>query len=313
MQGLMAVFDKEFADHFGNRRFLILFALILLAGLSATYVAAQSIRGALTNEPNQQFVFLQLFTASSGVLPPFISFIGFLGPLVGIALGFDSINSEKSNGTLSRVLAQPIFRDSVINGKFLAGLATIAIMLVSIVLIVAGLGLRLIGVAPTVDEAARILLFLVIATAYVAFWMALSILFSILFRQTATSALAGVAAWIFFVFFVSMISGIVANALVPVGQDSPAEVVLAHEQVNQMVSRISPSTLFEEATITVLNPGVRTLGPMLVRDVVGMIPNPLSFAQSVLVIWPQIVGLIALTAVCFAISYAKFLREEIRA
>ncbi|MCL5266240.1 MAG: ABC transporter permease [Chloroflexi bacterium] len=313
MQGLMAVFQKEFADHFSSKRFVILFTLICLAGLSATYVAAQSIRGELLDKPDQQFVFLQLFTASSGVLPPFISFIGFLGPLVGIALGFDAINSEKSNGTLSRVLSQPIFRDSVINGKFLAGLATISLMLLSIVLIVAGLGLRTIGVAPSVDEAARILVFLVVCIVYVAFWMALSILFSVLFRQTATSALAGIAAWIFFVFFISMISGILANTLVPLGQDPDANTAIAHEQVDQMVSRISPSTLFQEATVTILTPGVRTLGPVLVRDVVGMIPNPLSVSQSLLVIWPQIVGLIALTSICFAISYAKFLREEIRA
>ncbi|MCL5959514.1 MAG: ABC transporter permease subunit, partial [Chloroflexi bacterium] len=135
----------------------------------------------------------------------------------------------------------------------------------------------------------------------------------VLFRQTATSALAGIAAWIFFVFFISMISGILANTLVPLGQDPDASTAIAHEQVDQMVSRISPSTLFQEATVTILTPGVRTLGPVLVRDVVGMIPNPLSVSQSLLVIWPQIVGLIALTSICFAISYTRFLREEIRA
>ncbi len=313
MQGLMAVFDKEFADNFGSRKFIILFALICLAGLSATYVAAQSIRSELVEDPQQTFVFLRLFTSSSGVLPPFISFIGFLGPLVGIALGFDAINSEKANGTLSRILSQPIFRDSVINGKFLARLATISVMLLCIVAIVGGLGVRVVGVPPSLDEVLRILLFLVISIVYVSFWMALAILFSILFRQTATSALASIAMWIFFVFFVSMIAGILANTLVPLAQEPDAESVLAHEQVNQMISRISPSTLFQEATVTVLTPEVRTLGPVLVRDVVGMVPAPLSVKQSLLVIWPQIVGLIALTAICFAISYARFLREEIRA
>lgn len=313
MQGLMAVFDKEFADNFGSRKFIILFVLICLAGLSATYVAAQSIRSGLVEDPQQTFVFLRLFTSSSGVLPPFISFIGFLGPLVGIALGFDAINSEKANGTLSRILSQPIFRDSVINGKFLARLATISVMLLCIVAIVGGLGVRVVGVPPSLDEVLRILLFLVISIVYVSFWMALAILFSILFRQTATSALASIAMWIFFVFFVSMIAGILANTLVPLAQEPDAESVLAHEQVNQMISRISPSTLFQEATVTVLTPEVRTLGPVLVRDVVGMVPAPLSVKQSLLVIWPQIVGLIALTAICFAISYARFLREEIRA
>lgn len=313
MQGLLAVFEKEFAGHFGSKRFIILFTLICLAGVSATYVAAQAIRGVLSDNPEQQFVFLRLFTVSSGVLPPFIGFISFLGPLVGIALGFDAINSEKSNGTLSRVLSQPIFRDSVINGKFLAGLMTIAVMLLSIVLLVTGLGLRTTGFVPTVDEALRVLLFVIVSVVYVAFWMALSILFSIIFRQTATSALASIAAWIFFVFFVAMIAGIVANVFVPQGEDATAEQMLAHEQLNQMVTRLSPGTLFQEATVTILTPEIRTLGPVMVRETVGMLPTPLSVAQSLLVIWPQIVGLIALTTVCFGISYTLFLREEIRA
>ena len=40
------------------------------------------------------FFFLHLFTASDGTLPPFFVFISFLGPLLGISMGFDAINSE---------------------------------------------------------------------------------------------------------------------------------------------------------------------------------------------------------------------------
>ncbi len=67
---------------------------------------------------------------------------------MGIALGFDAINSERTSGNLSRLLSQPVYRDSVINGKFLAGLTTLAILLISIIAIVAGMGLRMIGVPP---------------------------------------------------------------------------------------------------------------------------------------------------------------------
>jgi ABC-2 type transport system permease protein len=314
MQGLLAVFEKEFAGHFGSKRFTILFSLICLAGVTATNVAAQAMRGVVSENPEQQFVFLRLFTVTSpdSPLPPFISFIGFLGPLVGIALGFDAINSERSNGTLGRVLSQPIFRDAVINGKFLAGLTTIAVMLVSIVLLLTGLGLRTTGFVPTVDEVARVLLFLMVSIVYVAFWMALSILFSIVFRQTATSALASIAAWIFFVFFVAMIAGIIANVFASQGPDATTQQVIAHEELNQMVSRVSPGTLFQEATITILTPEVRTLGPLMIHETAGMLPTPLSISQSLLVIWPQIIGLIAMTTICFGISYTLFLREEIR-
>jgi len=41
--------------------------------------------------------------------------------------------------------------------------------------------------------------------------------------------------------------------------------------------------------------------------------TPLPFNQSLLLVWPQVVGIIALAAICFAVSYIKFMREEIRA
>src|SRR3990172_6304821 len=216
MPGLLAIYRKELADHFGSRRFIILYLLVCLASLSAAYTAGEAVRSALAGNTVPGFVFLYLFTASSGTLPPFVTFIGFLGPLVGLALAFDAINGEQNRGTLSRLLAQPIYRDSVINGKFLAGLTTVAVMLTSIVLVIYSLDVQLIGVVPTPEEAVRLAVFLVICILYVAFWMALATLFSLLLRQTATSALAGIASWIFFTFFLTMIVSTLTDALVAV-------------------------------------------------------------------------------------------------
>jgi len=44
----------------------------------------------------------------------------------------------------------------------------------------------------------------------------------------------------------------------------------------------------------------------------GAIPNPLPLGQSLLIVWPQLTGLIAATVVCFALSYISFMRREIR-
>jgi len=41
--------------------------------------------------------------------------------------------------------------------------------------------------------------------------------------------------------------------------------------------------------------------------------NPLPLGQSFLIVWPQLVGLIALASICFAASYILFMRREIRA
>ncbi len=312
MPGLGAIWRKELSDHFGSKRFAILFTIICLAGASAVYVAGQAIRSQLSGVNAPPFVFLLLFTVSSETLPPFITFIGFLGPLVGLALAFDAINGERNRGTLSRLLSQPIYRDSVINGKFLAGLTTVAVMLVSIVLVVSGLGVWLLGVVPTPEEVVRLAAFLVVCVVYVGFWMALATLFSLLLRQTATSALAGVAAWIFFTFFITMITDTLAGALIVVDA-MDANSVLDAMQTQQMLARLSPNTLFQEATTAILLPNVRTLGPILLTETIGMLPNPLPVTESLLLVWPQVVSLLALTAICFAIAYAKFLTEEIRA
>jgi ABC-2 type transport system permease protein len=315
MPGLVTVWRKELADHFSSWRFAILFGVAILAGLYANYVASQSIRAAVTEGGMAKFVFLRLFTASSGVLPSFVSLIGFVGPLVGLALGFDAINRERTGGTLSRVLSQPVFRDSVINGKFLAGLTTIAIILVAIAMVAGGAGLRMIGVTPSLEEVLRILVFLGISIIYVAFWMAIAILFSILFRSTATSALAAIAAWLFFAIFLFMVAGVAADTIAPLDPQPSAEMALRHGEIQQMIMRLSPSTLFGEATSIILNPNRSTLGPLFLGDVLRMrmLLNPLPLSQSLLIVWPHLTALVALTVVCFAISYVAFLRQEIRA
>lgn len=193
-KGLLAVIRKELADHLSGKRFVILALLVVVACLAALYVAGSTIRSSV-GQDKLEFVFLRLFTTSGSSLPfSFISFVSFLGPLVGLTMGFDAINGERDRGTLSRILSQPIYRDALINGKFLAGVAVLSIMIFGLGFLVAGFGLLMIGVPPTVEEVFRILAYLALSVIYISFWLALAMLFSILFRETSTSALASIAA-----------------------------------------------------------------------------------------------------------------------
>jgi ABC-2 type transport system permease protein len=259
------------------------------------------------------FLFLKLFTVSSDKLPlpPFITFVSFLGPLVGIGMGFDAINSERNRGTLSRLLAQPIYRDYVINAKFVAALLLISVLLFALGFLVMGLGLIAIGIPPTPEEFGRMLCFLILSVLYISFWLNMSILCSVRFRQAATSALSGIAVWIFFSVFYGLLVNLIAGATAP-SQAAGAESVISHQQFVQALSRLSPSQLFSEATVTMLTPSVRSLGPLTMEQIYGAIPSPLPFGQSLLLVWPQVVGLIAATMVCFAASYVLFMRQEIR-
>ncbi|MBX5477390.1 MAG: ABC transporter permease [Clostridia bacterium] len=313
MNGVIAVTRKELADHFGSLRFLILLGLIALSGLTALYLAAQTIRANAADASSTGFVFLLLFTSSGSSLPPFTALLGFLGPLVGLALGFDAISSERARGTLSRLVAQPIHRDAIINGKFLAGLTTLVVMFTSILALVGGLGLILTGVAPTSEEIARLIAFLVVTVLYVAFWLGLAILFSVVFRSAATSALTGVALWLFFSVFLGLLAGMVADAVAPAGDNPTIAEALRHAYWEQDLSRLSPTTLYSEAVSALLSPAVRTVGPIVITQTIGMVPGKLSFGQSLLLIWPQVAGLLAATALCFGLAYVYFMRQEVRA
>ncbi len=316
MSGIKTIFKKELADHFSSYRFMILFALIAMVSLITAYMVGLNIKHELEGAAKPRFVFLMLFT-SRGTLFSLVQFVAFFGPLIGLILGFDTINRERNEGTLSKLLSQPIYRDAVINGKFLAGVVTITIMMVSIVLVVTGLGLRIVGVVPGLEEAWRIGIYLVISIIYISFWLGVAILFSILFRNVATSALAALAVWIFFSFFVSLGASVVANATAPEAGEGTPEEIVRRARIQKAFTLVSPMELYTEATATVIDPTKRTtqsvvlMGP-LERISLSRFSGPLALGQSILVVLPYIISLIAITAICFAISYIVFMRQEIR-
>ncbi len=244
--------------------------------------------------------------------------MAFLFPLIGIVLGFDSINREISTGTMSKLASQPIFRDSIINGKFLAGITTIGIMLVSIVLVISGLGLRVLGVVPGIEEIWRIIIYLIISIIYVSFWLGISMLSSIVFRSIATSALASIAVWVFFFFFTILGPVTMANAFAPISQTgSDSEAIIRHARIQEGVRLSSPMGLYSDATATVINPMRKTTRSLVLMGPLEQISssrfqNPLRLSQSILLVWPYITSLIAITLVCFGFSYGVFMRQEIR-
>jgi ABC-2 type transport system permease protein len=307
---MTVVFWKELGDHFSSRRFMILLAIIVLTGVWAIYASGQSIRQDAEGT-SVESVFLLLLTSQSGGLLSLTTFLGLLGPLVGIMLGFDAISGEYARGTLSRVLSQPIYRDSLINGKFLAGLATVATLWASILLLVIGLGIVLVGFPPNAEELWRMLIFTIVGIVYVGFWLALALLFSLLFQRTVTAALASLALWLFLAIFAPLIAQIAANFIVP--DPSTPEQAARQIDIAAMIGRISPTTLYEEAVHVILNPLARLLGAAQAEQTQGILLTPLALEQSLLLILPQFTTLIALVCVCFGICYIKFMRAEIRA
>ena len=298
------------ADHIRSKRFLIVLCLILLTSCASVYGAVSVLSDAVASDPD--YIFLKLFTLSGNSIPSFTSFIALLGPFVGLTLGFDAINSERSEGTLNRLVSQPIYRDCIINGKFLAGATVIFLMVFSMGLVIGAVGLLTVGIPPTVDEVGRVVALLFFTSVYICFWLALSILFSVLCRHAATSAMIVIALWIFFALFMSLVVNIVTNALYPADQVSTVGQVLDYYECQLALNRLSPYYLYSEAISTIMDPTVRSMNVILPQQLSGAISGYLSAGQSLLLVWPHLVGLLALTAVVFALSYISFMRREIR-
>ena len=160
--GLWTVVSKEAADHITSARMLMLQLLILFTAVGAVYAAIGVMKTVATQD---QFLFLRLFTIAREPFPSFVNFLGFVVPIVGIALGFDAVNSEYQRRTMSRLLAQPIYRDALVFGKFLAALLTLGLTFFALWLLVTGMGLLILGVPPSGEEVGRGLSFLVVTIA----------------------------------------------------------------------------------------------------------------------------------------------------
>lgn len=310
--GWRAVAAKEMADHLLSGRFVVLMGVLGIATAAAVFAASGGIRDVAPNAQGITALFLKLFTVTTDPVPfPLIVFVGFLAPLLGIMFGFDAVSGERSQGTLPRLLSQPIHRDEVILGKFVAGLGVVAIMLTSLVVFVSGIGIFRLGVVPSPTEISRLAVWLVFAVIYVGFWQALATVGSVLARRASTSAMIPVGVWLVLTLFGSFIFGAVAGIISPRDGSQTAEV--AYLRTQQTVSQLSPVTLFQQGSTVLLDPEVRTVGLVTVEQVDRAIVSELNLTQSLLVVWPQMVILVAMTAVMFALAYIVFMRHEVRA
>jgi ABC-2 type transport system permease protein len=308
-QGLGVVTLKELSDHLTSWRMFVLEWLVAITAVVSVYVTIQQVGEVTAEDP---YLLLRFFTRGTPL--PFVALLSFLVPLVSIGIGFDLVNSEHNQRTLSRVLSQPIYRDALLFGKFLAGLATVAISLIALWLLLIGLGLVMLGIPPGAEEVGRTLVFLLVTIAYAGVWLALALLFSILFRSAATAALAALGLWLFLTILWPLMMPLVANLFTPSGD------VLTLLNTQMVLARISPSALFNEVVAVILDPSLRStqqsmfaqMGLMLIER--GAVPGaPIPLLQSILVVWGQIVGLVAGTIMLFVIGYVVFQRQEVRA
>lgn len=316
--GWVTIAAKELADHLLSVRLYVMLVVLGVSAVIPLYFAAERLKDAASDVSGVRAIFLALFTiAPEGVnLGPISftvqAFIAIAAPLLGVAFSFDSVNGERHEGTLPRLLSQPIHRDDVVNGKFAGGLASITLALTAVVLLIAGFGMLRLGIVPSVDEILRLVVWLSVTILYVALWLAFGMLLSVVIRRASTSALVGFGVWLFVAMpfigplLVSLLGGFLASS---------ATTAAEYYSTLQWLQRLLPGQVYAEASAALLNPRLTSVSASEIYSpqYAEQVSSVLSIDRSFMLILPHIVILFALTIGCFALAYVRFMRQEVRA
>jgi len=320
MAGTLTIAEKEMRDQIGNRRFLVIFGFMVLLSVLAAYQGSDYIR----NNTEASFVYVFSGTQMSF---SFIQIMVMFGPILGMAFGFDAINKERTTGTLSMLLGQPIYRDSVINGKFIAGAAALGTLAIGTIAITTGLAIPMLGYGPSLTEVLKIVTLALLTVLYLVFWLSLGMLFSVVAKKTSTSILFSITTWMFFSIILTIMAAAIVNVLVPLnadmfitggdtgGQggagrfqmtDEFRETMLRRNELNDLILKVSPTQLFGDTAAAILGTfrGFRVGAQDFQRTV--------SLGEALMNNWANIAELAVGLVVCFAASYILFLRTEIR-
>ena len=329
MANVLTVASKELSDIVRGKRFILLvavFGLVMTAAVVTTYLSQTS----GTGQPGQ-IGLAQGFLGAAGY--SLVSMMTYFAPIMGLALGFDVISGEREKGTLKITLAQPVFRDTVINGKFLAALGAVSLATVIVSLVEVGGSTLVLGITPSSEDILRLMLFMLFVILFAMTYYGIGAFLSTATKKTSQSVIIGVVLWAAFAFIIPIIAQLVASSLVPISfrpggnstfspgsgftPDSTYITAMRNRSsIIQMISSVSPNFHFSQIAQYVLGvyssitmgPGGGGIGPGTGQTA----QTTVSIIGSLGYTWPNILVLALATTITFVASYLLFTRQEIR-
>ena len=301
MADIFTVANKEFSDMIKSRRFIILiviFGLIMTIAMATIYIRVVQ---TMPNIPGvhmpRGFLGMMAFMLT-GTLSNF-------APVMGLALGCDAISGEREKGTLKIVLAQPVFRDTIINGKFLAATLAVSLAILITSLISIGASTLIIGVTPTAEETMRMALFLLFSILFTMTYYGIAVFLSTIMKKTSHSVILSVTIWALFTFVIPIIASLIAITIAPptIGprEQATQESIKRFTSIVETITSITPNYHYNKIGQYILSP-YSTTQPQERSTIM----NSLTYAA------PNIIVLAIITALAFIASYITFTRQEVK-
>jgi len=325
MAGLFTMAKKEFLDIIGEKKFLLIFATLLIVVLVSTfegglsYSSSQSstvttVTGNSTRPGDGGGGTFEAFGSAQSLsrsLSSMITNFSLVGGVLAIAISFDTINNERQKGSLKTLLSYPIYRDTIVYGKYLGGL--IAVALVATITFLAGIGVfvSVTGLALTMDTVIRLLIFFGVSLIYMAIFLAVGLLLSIVLPLPSTSLLASMIVWLSSIQLIPNVGYAIAQILYPVrfslANGRPSFATQAgFTTIRAIISGLSPSTAYENIVNSILTTSqlqFNSGSPTVIS---------INVTQAIATSLPSLIYFVGLLIAIFAAAYVIFTRQEIR-
>ncbi len=327
MAGITTIAKKELLDIFSERKFLLIFGTLLIVILVSTFQGAMNyssqqsatgttfFRGNATGPGDEQQPRRSIEIGSSASLSSAFSSMvtnfSLVGGVLALAISFDTINGERQTGSMKTLLSYPIYRDKIVYGKYLGGLAVVAI--VTAITFIAGIGLFVAfsGLSITLDMVLRLGMFFAVSLVYMAIFLGIGLLLSIVMPQPSTSLLAAMIIWLASIQLIPNIGYAIAQVFYPVrmsfGGGTPSfSTPMGFDTVRGVISALSPSTTYEQIVNNLLTTSRLEFSSGNIATV------SITLGQSLATSAPYVIYFAGLFIAIFAAAYFTFMRQEIR-
>ncbi len=267
MNGIRTLAGKEVRAAFRDNIFLIITGLFVVLSSISVYIGSSTKNAEL--QAYQDIVqLLKAQGATSFPSPPeifplsvlrnIISYVSMIGAVVAIFLGFETFSGERSNGMLKLIAVRPVYRDQIVTGKLLGGGAVIGLLLGIILIFNLALFVMVSGLTPNINEMIRLLLFFLLAFAYMMAFYIATLYVSI---KTNDSG---------FGFMLMMIIWITISFVLPQLADSQRNFAYALNSTAQTVMQV-PSDTVVSKTIELFSPAAQFQN--IGKDLLQVVPE----------------------------------------
>ena len=341
--GVIEIARKEFLDHVRSRKFLLILGIFLMVaiigligGVSqyneilAAYNDDQTVIIGVGDLKTETVLMTSVLLVFNSMTTPFYM----IGVILAIAMGFDLISKERENKSLKILLAHPVYRDEVINGKALGAIAALFLAF-AVVLVISFATLLVFSIVPNPTEILLIILFCGFSFLFIFSYFAVAICMSAITEDSGKALIYTMVIYTIFSGLISIVLMTPAVTDIVVGSQPEMPDILKDQSLQseavakeleqyqqkireyselrmafmQTISFFSPGGNYQKITTSITNPAAAGLmyGQATGDAEAGVdIPGLLSG------MFVNIIALILIPVIFFGIAYVKFMRIDVR-